>query len=75
MHRIEKNILHHAKKQREQRQMKNKLTNDDTRDIAIRCVDKLIELNLLDKHLLDLEYSWEAQDTIHDIINKSLDIN
>ena len=53
----------------------NKLTNDDTRDIAIRCVDKLIKLNLLDKRLLDLNYSWEAQDTIHNILNKSLDIN
>ena len=53
----------------------NKLTNDDTRDIAIKCVDRLIELSLLDKRLLDLNYSWEAQDTIHDIINETLDIN
>ncbi len=52
----------------------NKLTNDDTRDIAIRCVDKLIELNLLDRRLLDLDYSWEAQDIIHEQINKSLNI-
>ena len=33
--------------------MESKITYDDTRDIAIRCIDKLIELKLIseDEHL------------------------
>ena len=52
--------------------MKN-LTYDDTRDISIRCVDKLINLGILSES----EYNFEVQDLIQDEINKvlSLDID
>ena len=52
--------------------MKN-LTYDDTRDISIRCVDKLIDLGILSES----EYNFEVQDLIQDEINKvlSLDID
>ena len=42
---------------------------DDTRDIAIRCVDKLVESKILDD-----KHHFEVQDTIHDEINKEFDI-
>ena len=50
-----------------------KLTYDDTRDISIRCVDKLIDLGVL----IESEHNFEVQDLIQDEINKvlSLDIN
>ena len=52
--------------------MKN-LTYDDTRDISIRCVDKLINLGILSES----EHNFEVQDLIQDEINKvlSLDID
>lgn len=52
--------------------MKN-ITYDDTRDISIRCVDKLINLGILSES----EYNFEVQDLIQDEINKvlSLDID
>jgi len=42
---------------------------DDTRDIAIRCVDKLVESKILDD-----KHHFEVQDTIQDEINKEFDI-
>ena len=50
-----------------------KLTYDDTRDISIRCVDKLIDLGVL----RESDYNFEVQDLIQDEINKvlSLDID
>jgi hypothetical protein len=51
--------------------MKNKITYDDTRDIAIRCVDKLIELNVLSEK----EYNFEIQDLIQDEINNVLELD
>tara|TARA_R100001510_G_scaffold11046_1_gene8543 strand:- start:439 stop:651 length:213 start_codon:yes stop_codon:yes gene_type:complete len=49
--------------------MKSKITYDDTRDIAIRCIDKLIELKLISE---DEEHHFEIQDLIHDEINEVL---
>jgi hypothetical protein len=51
--------------------MENKITYDDTRDIAIRCVDKLIELNVLSEK----EYNFEIQDLIQDEINNVLELD
>ena len=49
-----------------------KLTNDDTRDIAIRSVDKMFENNLLNSKYCDDEF--DIQDIIHNEINKALNI-
>ncbi len=48
-----------------------KITYDDTRDIAIRCVDELMNLKLL----LEDENYFEIQDLIQDEINKVLELN
>ena len=48
---------------------KLKITNDDTRDIAIRCVDSMFEHNLL-----DMNDEFKIQDIIHNEINKALKI-
>jgi len=50
-----------------------KITYDDTRDIAIRCIDKLIDLKLLPED----EHNFEVQDLIQDEINSvfGLDID
>tara|TARA_Y100000052_G_C2927327_1_gene72162 strand:+ start:31 stop:345 length:315 start_codon:yes stop_codon:yes gene_type:complete len=58
----------------------DKITYDDTRDIAIRCTDKLIELKVLpsDEFNNDFEaqsITWEVQDLIHDEINKELGLD
>ena len=50
-----------------------KLTNDDTRDIAIRCIDSLINNRIIHEDLYgDMEF--EIQDIIHNEINKALNI-
>jgi len=48
-----------------------KITYDDTRDISIRCVDKMMELKIFS------EYPFDIQDLIQDQINKvfGLDID
>ena len=51
---------------------KPKITNDDTRDIAIRCVDSMFEHNLLDAKYCEDEF--EIQDIIHNEINKALKV-
>ena len=51
--------------------MKKKITYDDTRDIAIRCVDKLIELDILSEE----EHNFEIQDLIQDEINNVLGLD
>ena len=48
--------------------MESKITYDDTRDIAIRCINKLIELKLISED----EHHFEIQDLIHDEINEVL---
>jgi hypothetical protein len=52
--------------------MAKKVTYDDTRDIAIRTIEKLIELG----HLEDNDdHYFEVQDTIHDEINELLGLD
>lgn len=55
---------------------KEEITNDDTRDIAIRCVDKLVKFGLI-KDCTDTDDASEfyVQDIIHDEINKFIGIN
>jgi len=48
--------------------MESKITYDDTRDIAIRCIDKLIEVKILSED----EHHFEIQDLIQDEINEVL---
>ena len=50
--------------------MEKKITYDDTRDIAIRCVDKLIELDIISEE----EHNFEVQDLIQDEINNVLEL-
>ena len=51
-----------------------KITNDDTRDIAIRCVDTFFERLILCAKYFPSEHEEEMQDIIHDEINKALNI-
>ena len=51
--------------------MEKKITYDDTRDIAIRCVGKLIELDILSEE----EHNFEIQDLIQDEINNVLGLD
>jgi hypothetical protein len=51
-----------------------KLTNNDTRDIAIRCVDSMFEHNLLDSKYYEQDDEFIIQDIIHNEINKALNI-
>ena len=51
--------------------MEKKITYDDTRDIAIRCVDKLMDLKVLE---LDAD-NFEVQDLIQDEINNVLGLD
>jgi len=54
---------------------KHKLvTYDDTRDIAIRCINKLIDSQLIASLTAD-EHNFEIQDLIHDEINKVLGLD
>ncbi len=50
---------------------KNKITYDDTRDISIRCIEKLIELKILSND----EYNFEVQDLIQEEINNVLGLD
>tara|TARA_B110000196_G_C20832137_1_gene514226 strand:+ start:396 stop:584 length:189 start_codon:yes stop_codon:yes gene_type:complete len=47
------------------------ITYDDTRDISIRCIDKMTEMKLLSED----EYNFEVQDLIQDEINKVLGLD
>ena len=48
-----------------------KITYDDTRDIAIRCIDKMISDRLLNEN----EHNFEIQDMIQDEINELLGLD
>lgn len=50
-----------------------KITYDDTRDMAIRCIDKMISEGILKED----EHNFDTQDIIQDEINKifGLDID
>jgi hypothetical protein len=52
--------------------MAKKVTYDDTRDVSIRVIQKLIELG----HLEDNDdHYFEIQDTIHDEFNELLGLD
>jgi hypothetical protein len=52
--------------------MAKKITYDDTRDICIRTIEKLIEMG----HLEDNDdHYFEVQDTMHDEINEVLGLD
>ena len=53
---------------------KPKITNDDTRDVAIRCVDSMFEHNLIDSKYYEADDEFLIQDIIHNEINKALKI-
>jgi len=60
--------------------MKNKITYDDTRDIAIRIIEFLLDKHYLseDKHIqmeLDDEWDFYLQDGIQDKINDVLGLD
>ena len=64
--------MKHLKKTTENFANQN-LTNDDTRDIAIRCVDKLIEMGYVPDNMdSDDEDEFNVQDMIHNEINSAL---
>lgn len=56
--------------------MAKKVTYDDTRDVAIRVLDKLVELGFVpDCTDTDDETEFDVQDLIHDEINAVLGID
>jgi hypothetical protein len=56
--------------------MENIVTYDDTRDVAIRVLDKLVELGFVpDCTDTDDETEFNVQDLIHDEINAVLGID
>jgi len=52
--------------------MSKKISYDDTRDVCIRVIHKLIDLGLIEDN--DDHY-FEIQDTIHDEINELLGLD
>ena len=53
----------------------NILNNDDTRDIAIRVVEYLIDNNYITEFEDEHEWDFHIQDVIHEMINKPLGIS
>ena len=53
---------------------RNILTDDNTRDIAIRCIDKFYDHNLLDAKYYEQDDEFMLQNIIHSEINKALNI-
>lgn len=49
-----------------------KVTNDDTRDVAIRIVEYLIDNKYITEFEDENEWDFDIQDVIHDEINKLL---
>ncbi len=52
-----------------------KVTNDDTRDVAIRIVEYLIDNKYITEFEDENEWDFDIQDVIHDEINKLLNID
>tara|TARA_R110002020_G_scaffold230651_1_gene441524 strand:+ start:2378 stop:2554 length:177 start_codon:yes stop_codon:yes gene_type:complete len=50
------------------------INNDDTRDIAIRIVEYLIDNKYITEFEDENEWDFHIQDVIHDEINKALEI-
>jgi len=53
----------------------SEVTNDDTRDVAIRVVEYLIDNNYITEFEDEHEWDFHIQDVIHDEINKLLNID
>lgn len=51
----------------------SKVTYDDTRDVSIRIIEKLIELGYIEDNPND--HRFDVQDAIHDEINFLLDLD
>ena len=52
-----------------------KFTEDDVRDIAIRIVDKLVQMGYVPDCIdTDNDSEFEVQDAISDIINQSINL-
>ena len=49
-----------------------KVSYDDTRDVSIRIIEKLIQLGYLKD---DDEHYFKLQDTVHDEVNKMLNLD
>jgi len=52
-----------------------KVTNDDTRDVAIRVVEYLIDNKYITEFEDENEWDFHIQDVIHEKINKLLNID
>tara|TARA_R110000868_G_scaffold188389_1_gene431122 strand:+ start:1306 stop:1482 length:177 start_codon:yes stop_codon:yes gene_type:complete len=51
------------------------LDNDDTRDLAIRIVDKLVESGLIEDCIdTDDNSEFDAQDIIHQLLNEKFGV-
>jgi hypothetical protein len=70
---LEKDRAKLLKENRKLNQNKHQRTisYDDTRDVAIRCVDELIDLKIISEN----DHNFEIQDLIQDQINKVLDLD
>jgi|14_taG_2_1085336.scaffolds.fasta_scaffold00477_8 Asp-tRNA(Asn)/Glu-tRNA(Gln) amidotransferase C subunit len=56
--------------------IKEGLDNDDTRNIAIRCVDEMVREGLIANDMdTDGDTEFQIQDIIHDQINKALNVS
>jgi hypothetical protein len=56
--------------------MSKKITYDDTRDVAIRVLEKLIEMGYVQPRVdSDDECEFEVQDIIHEEINELLGLD
>ena len=51
------------------------INNDDTRDIAIRIVEYLIDNEYITEFEDENEWDFDIQDAIHDKINEALEID
>ena len=52
--------------------MGKKISYDDTRDVCIRVIEKLIDLGFIEDND---DYYFEIQDTIHDEVNELLGLD
>jgi len=61
---------------KDKKAVKEGLDNDDTRNIAIRCVDEMVKEGLIANDMdTDGDTEFQIQDIIHDQINKALNVS
>jgi hypothetical protein len=61
---------------KDKKAIKEGLDNDDTRNIAIRCVDEMVSQGLIPNDMdTDGDTEFQIQDIIHDQINKALSVS